>query len=362
MVAKGAEVRARAAGRTCCDRWLDVRRLDSLTGLRFLAALSVFIFHADHLLGLPALIAAAGSNLAVPFFFALSGFVLTWSRRVNEGAARFYWHRFARVWPLHALTSLLALAFGLTAAGSGAIWRDLSLVHGWLPHRAYLVGPSWSIAAEAFYYLLFPALLLWLHSTRLRTAAKVLVAVPLITGLVASAVAPSIAADPFWGFRVPPAHLYEFAAGMALATAMLRGWRPRMGLGSALALTVMLYALLRVWDPPGWWREDLVTTVAFLALIATAATCDIEARPSWLACRPMETLGRWSFALYLVHFPVLLGLERAGASGLGAAIVGLLACLLLSGALHVGFERPVERWLRSRWRRPAVPGLEPAPA
>jgi hypothetical protein len=106
-------------------------RLDSLTGLRFIAAFAVILNHSAfspdwrlvHMRSLEWL--STPGTLGVPFFFALSGFVLTWSARRGDSARNFFKRRFARVYPLHIVTwmvTLLALlAVGQTVNPAGAI-------------------------------------------------------------------------------------------------------------------------------------------------------------------------------------------------------------------------------------------------
>jgi peptidoglycan/LPS O-acetylase OafA/YrhL len=53
--------------------------------------------------------------VGVSSFFALSGFVLTWSLRAADTKRAFYRRRFARVYPLHFLTLLFAVPFFLFA-------------------------------------------------------------------------------------------------------------------------------------------------------------------------------------------------------------------------------------------------------
>lgn len=101
-----------------------VTQLPSLTGLRWLAALAVFGFHV-HVVryfgtGTDAhvvrLVVGSGST-GVSFFFILSGFVLMWAFTPTASPARFWWRRFCRVYPLHAVTALVALAMVLWSSG-----------------------------------------------------------------------------------------------------------------------------------------------------------------------------------------------------------------------------------------------------
>src|SRR5207249_11094077 len=89
-----------------------VSRLDTLTSLRFIAAAMIVVHHTRGCFGIPP---RWGDPFplqhGVSFFFVLSGFILTYvypSLRLS-GAPRFWWARFARVWPAHAFAFVLAL-------------------------------------------------------------------------------------------------------------------------------------------------------------------------------------------------------------------------------------------------------------
>lgn len=100
--------------------------------------------------------------------------------------------------------------------------------------------------------------------------------------------------------------------------ALALDWRTRLALALGIAL---LLGLLQ-------WRRHAGHNV-----------------PPALA-RPLHALGRSSYALFLVHFPVLmLGnalYARLGLSGAGATAALLLGCWLASLALALLFERRVE--------------------
>ena len=131
-------------------------RLDRLTSLRFFAALLVVGNHSTRELaqvpGVSQLLTMGTSG--VTFFFALSGFVLTWSHRENDSARSFYRRRFARIYPMHAATWVLAFPVLILAqqeisalqAGS-----NLLLLQAWVPDSTVYFGmnaPSWSLSNE----------------------------------------------------------------------------------------------------------------------------------------------------------------------------------------------------------------------
>ena len=333
----------------------DARRptLPSLTGLRFVAALLVVLFHVNQLFAAPWLDVAKLGYVGVSFFFVLSGFVLTWSGAALVGRARFYWHRFARIWPLHALTTLLVLGAGLAAGSAAVVWRDLALLQAWDSRGIAappVVSPSWSLSTEAFFYLVFPGVLVLVaRLRRLLAPALAIHAAVLVIALVAVAADPGMSEVLYW---LPPYRLGEFLIGVIAAEAMIRGWRPPVPARGAVVMLAVAYL--------GTWAaglEDDRLLVAWLLLPATAllittmAHRDLERRGRGLAGAWGTRLGAWSFALYLIHVPVLQALKEAGAAPVVALVLGLALSVGASALLYTAFERPVER----RLRRAAAP-------
>lgn len=92
-------------------------QLPALTGLRFLAAACIVVFHANHHFGGIVIGAGVAWALAVTLFFMLSGFILAYNYPSLSGLAatrRFWWARFARV-DSHAGSFLRDLALGRDA-------------------------------------------------------------------------------------------------------------------------------------------------------------------------------------------------------------------------------------------------------
>lgn len=347
-------------------------QLHSLTGLRFFAASAVVLYH------LRLYFTPIGDGLAifgygftgVSFFFILSGFVLTWSQREVVRPGRFYWNRFARIWPLHVLTMVLAIWAPPLPTSLGADGASLpfvlTLTQAWIPASPYLNafnGVSWSLSCEAFFYLVFPILFNKMSLTlRPRLVLVLVPASLLVLGFSLSAVASVSAADFLLG-TLPLYRLGEFVLGMCLARLMAQGWRPRFTLFHASAALALLTAGLFIASiafngmsrPIPVIFANIVMIPGFLMLIAASAASDLAGKATVLTSPVLVRLGQWSYALYLVHELVIkvvrpFVLEASVAASIGmAALVGL-ASILLSGILHEVVERPSESWLRRRYR------------
>lgn len=350
-------------------------RLDSLTGLRFLAALVVFAHHASTLVDRSGFVHVRSlmrtGPTGVSFFFVLSGFVLFWSRRDDDSTDRFYVRRFARVWPAHAFTWVLGVALvfwevrGVFLQSSGV---NLLLLQSWVPkqHWYYSVNVvSWSLSDEMFFYLLFPLLVLALvrlAPQRARTAAVVLALAAVALQLLLYAGGSSHPDLRYYLMYVfPPTRLLEFALGALLARSF--STLPQLPLRAAVALAGT--AILAASALPEPLRWVCITVIPFALVIVAAAQADVAGRRTVWSTRPAVLLGTWSYAFYLVHQLVTRSVDKLGVHPTSTPIAALLVVALLaasiamSAALYELVERPAERSIRARFATSrTVPALE----
>ncbi len=146
-----------------------VNNINSLTGLKAIAMLMIFWWHAP-LRNLPADMGARMCEL----LFVCSGFLVgyNFSRR-DEGdeptwrqSFNYFKKKFLQVWPLHAICTMLALIFLSTAPVFNdhtaiQLLFNLSLLQSWLPgyaNRFSFNGASWFISSLLFCYFLSPML------------------------------------------------------------------------------------------------------------------------------------------------------------------------------------------------------------
>ncbi len=316
--------------------------LEPLTGLRFVAAIWVVLYHAVETLvpGASGLVSRLLSHgyLGVSLFFVLSGFILTYTYIDPSGSLRgskraFWWARVARIYPVYVSALLLALPFFVLyrivlataeARPDALVSAALTpvMLQAWWPKAACQWNcPGWSLSVELFFYGLFPLVAIWL--ARRRTRAFVLGPMVWLAGLTLPvaylALSPDGIADPtrfdtsFWLQAVkfnPVVHLGEFALGIVAGLAFLRrapggfvesrtvGWIAASG----LALSVILLATTE-WMPYVLLHDGLLAPLWAVLILALAAGRGRAA--SLLGSRTLVRLGEASYALYLVHFPLL---------------------------------------------------------
>ena len=359
------------------ERPANFPRLDSLTGLRFFAAFLVLMHHFTNFAQLPLIWRWAGfGTTGVSFFFVLSGFVLTWSFVPSDTAPRFYWRRFARVWPLHFVTTLLAIPVFY-------MWRDVQmewtgvilsvfLLHAWVPTAStYFAGnpASWSLSCELFFYAIHP----FIVRRTLAAALAALIAATAVV-LVALYVVADLAID--WPARIAGWLLYisplfrvgEFLVGMALASAIRRGVRIPIGIIPAVTMLGAWFVLY--YDVAPHLSATLQIVIADLSypamavlyglLIAAAAQRDLSRRPSLLRSKPMVLLGQWSYALYLVHATIiyalieLIGVRSYSVLNVGWLVVISAVAVTAAALLYYGIEHPLEARLRKLQQRTPI--------
>lgn len=345
--------------------------LDPLTSVRFFLALGVVLFHYQLYWTLP--VESAGllnrARLGVDVFFILSGFILTHvylqgDRPLDYG--RFLAARCARIYPAHLfiLLAMLGLVLASPLFGVGLepgrfnpadFAGTLLLVQAWFPRDTLALwnGPAWSLSAEWFAYLAFPAYAALALRLRARPwviiglAAIVFIAIDAFYRAQFGRVLPR-AEDSLGILRIVP----EFLYGIGLYYLGQR-WTPspRTAVMGTLAATATLLLLMQI------GADDRIIVAAagpFILSLALLAKADIR---TFLSHPVALFAGEASFAVYLVHIPILMvwrntaqafagwpGDYRMGVGELAAMLVLTLAA---AAAIHVFVERPGRRLLRA---------------
>jgi len=381
------------SGRTASAK--PTSKLPTLTGMRFIAAIVVFLAHIVQASGLfaPAVantmntVVGRGGFVGVGFFFILSGFVLTWSARAGDTVPRFWRRRLLKIFPNHLVTLcagiVLLIAVSHQAVSLGDAGLNMALMQTWVPDPAAIIGNpvAWSLSCELVFYLSFPYLARLLGKIRperlLAWSAGVVAAMVAIAALAtALPAAPDmpftgVTATEWWFLLVfPPVRMLDFVLGILLARFVLSGRRPPLDLRTSAALAVAMYVVTAFL--PTTYHLSAVMAAPLGLVIAAGAAADVAGQSTGLSNRPMVWLGDVSFAFYMVHFLVLFYLPQwiTGGAPVGTPAALVLALLLfgttlvLSWALFALVERPVMRRFGTPRRRivPTPPAKRATPA
>jgi peptidoglycan/LPS O-acetylase OafA/YrhL len=357
------------------------RMIHALTGLRFVAALWVVLFHLR--LRVPDYDMGWGRRLnwgpidgifwwghhGVEVFFILSGFVMSlshrqdFSLRIERGSYfRYILMRFGRVFPLH-LTLLLYLVVMVSAdvierrsPMNDGLALQLTLTQSWVPSSMFSDltwnMPAWSVSAEWAAYLIFPFLaraMAMIHWTPNRVT---LAALALLVPYYAT----------FEGKNLPW-HLGEmamlriatgFGIGMLTYEVYRQGWTKNLSWNYVPGFLIYL-AVAYAWTP----QLSKVTIVVLAALFILALASSNGAVTKVLGHRIMVYLGGISYGVYLVHYPLFLTISRTAeplCQWLGtsahrwqlniAAAILIAVLLLLSSLLYHVVEKPARHFFR----------------
>jgi peptidoglycan/LPS O-acetylase OafA/YrhL len=301
------------------------RQIQQLDGVRALAVLAVMGFHD---LKVPA------GFLGVDVFFVLSGLLITtillgqFDRRGAIDLRAFYERRLRRLYPaLLALLVLLSpIGSWLSVDGTWQKWWDAVVVSAsYTANIAILVdgtqflgalGPLWSVAVEMQFYLLWPPLIVFLLSRRLRpqmllaiTAALALICLALFW-VLPTGNDPGLAVSPSY-FR-PDTRFGELLAGCVLALALRGRTLPlrrevdvAVSIGAFAGLGLILYAATTVFREHGSVVPMPLIAIGTALVLARLVTSDKAILSRLLRLPPLPWIGRISYPMYLWQYPIL---------------------------------------------------------
>lgn len=337
------------------------RPLPALTGLRFIAASAVFLFHFAAVfferVHAPRQMIQLARNgyLGVSLFFMLSGFILTYTYSgklaYRRHALLAYWvARLARIYPVYLLALMLMLPLAADTLSVGNTLEVLTMTQSWTVPASdngfAWIMQAWTLSVELVFYAAFLPLLPLVQRLGLRVSVA-------LAALCALAITASLAptctpGEHFTGLvamlPIPVTRLSEFIYGMLLARVMLLvGDRFRQGWTMA-AIVVVVGCV--VWLLGNY---NDANTVSF-AMVLVGVVIALLAGPSGpiergLGSRVMLLLGGASYALYLLQQPIRGWLRVFPGEPMDKPLNPLVA-IAAAILVFLFYEQPVRIWLR----------------
>lgn len=327
---------------------------------RGLASILVMLHHTESKLAVAHPTAAPFLNglfgfgwVGVDFFFVLSGFIIALTLNQKPTASHFLLRRLTRVhvpfWAAFALTLAVALAVpSIRHALAQFSFSEWGLALLLMPsgQSAPVIGVAWTLHHEILFYGVAS---LWLVRPALATAMGCALLLPPL----------------FWQpvtfpaiFLFSPMH-WEFVLGIL-------GFHIHARIGRAAAWIAIAFggSWIAAWsllDPAANHTDDPARVIqhgigfAFLCLGISALELRGGAWRGGILSSILQTisvqLGNWSYALYLTHIPIILGvvkiMNKLGTqTKLTSELTGVLAalvCLVLAWLFHEKLEAPLVR-------------------
>ena len=338
----------------------------SLNVVRVVLALLVLGYHAggtialdkyfsiamfDHLLGF-------GGN-RVAFFFVLSGFVmkLAYGKYIGQidKCRPYFWRRFVRVFPTYWVVLLMVFLASLwfPVDVPGDFWSILKMLL-LIPQTQGAGGPigapllivAWTMHYEIVFYGVLGA---WIASRVLGATISLLL-------VVNAADCASGGCGPYREFLsgLPMAY---FVVGVAAAWAVKRlpalpAAMPIMWL--ALAGYVLIALAPQLSDGQWVWPHSGLLSVGLAGVILVCLVNAEEARGPRSSSAWVQRLSDASYAMYLLHFPIislvcklmmLTGLQGVVGATL-ALVLSFVVSIAASLAFNVYIERRLVAWLK----------------
>jgi len=346
------------------------KRLDQLTFTRFIAALSVVLFHGGRDLGILKYLPMLSSGpTAVSYFYVLSGFVmaLVYYRPGKSFQVKDYWlARFSRIYPVYIFSFALTCIYYLNILSkikADKIWANVLLYQAWFAEYSQTFNiAAWSLSVEVFFYIIFPLVMISVIHLSTRTI--------LWTSLGFWALSQVIHAALFTQYMPemretlgysPIFHLNAFLLGVSggiwYLTSNTQQLRQRINTILLIGAFSIVLVLLSLRDlthllPRTFSMDNGLLAPFFLIIILTLAV-DTTPLSKWMSHPWLVTLGDASYALYILHVPVRWLVERFIQS-LGVSIphntmygIYIPFIITLSVFVFKYIERPARDWLRA---------------
>jgi len=331
-----------------------------IDGLRAIAVLVIIFFHMK----IPGF---RGGFIGVDVFFVVSGFLITQiivsSLETGQFSFRdFYIRRVTRIIPALAFTVAAVLLcslylqppqalvhtaqqsiFALLSVSNVFFWMESNY---WAPSaEKFTLLHTWSLGVEEQFYLVYPLILFAAHRLGGLRGVVTLLLLTLGVGIYVSEIATR--SHPAAAFYFAPLRFYEFALGGLGTFLVLRmhGLQKIPWFSGAITLLGVLLILVSAI----YFNSLLPLPGVLILLPLSGALLIILAGPSpsarLLLSNPlMSWLGKVSYSLYLVHWPIIVFYRQdfeAHPSPLQLA--GLFAATLVAAGL---LNRYVERRFR----------------
>ena len=298
------------------------KNLPIVTGIRFLAAFYVFIFHIDLRLPLdflPNIILDVISQgaVGVNVFFVLSGFILYYgyhSKKIN--ITEFILKRLAKIYPTYLVGLIIFLIVTLimsikTEYFFEVIMMNLLMVQSYLPHfaQSWYGGGSWSISTEFFFYFCFPFILKFISDISKNKTLTLIVFFYFISFTFGILTNFNILKFSF-SYAFPPARISEFIIGVLTAHLV---FKHKIKINIYFSIIIIFICALLFYSKLRFLYGYVIQNIIVIPLMIIILSNSIESKNNilgFLGNKVFEYLGKVSYSFYIIQLPIMLFLDN----------------------------------------------------
>lgn len=280
--------------------------------LRGIAVLVVVLFHINPKI-------SASGFLGVDIFFVISGFLMRALYLVKNDSApalNFYKRRFKRIAPAYLVTifaSLIAGSYIFVPYEFDELFKMSLAALFFVPNMYFWTGEGyftefafrpmlhlWSLGVEVQFYLLVPFFIFLIRKS------KILIVLAALISFICCLYVLEFSSKT--AFFTLPFRLWEFLLGFFCAHSFSSNGNlrydgvnlKRLSLLSFLLVVLLSFSSVPISAHPGW-AALIVTILVAISLAFGFPDRFIASYPA----KGLYVLGKYSYSLYLVHFPVL---------------------------------------------------------
>jgi peptidoglycan/LPS O-acetylase OafA/YrhL len=365
-----------------------MKRYDQLTFTRFWALLLVLVYHGaggiylSYIDVFPLSPILRSAPTAVSYLYVLSGFVMSlvyFRPQENFEIAKYWTARIVRIYPLYIISFMLVCYYYLDALARikpQKILANIFVLQAWWPPYAQSFNyASWSMTVEFFFYAVFPFFVLWAYRQPVRRTLWVAIIFWIISQTINFVLwIGYYPAQELFIVYNPIFHLSSFILGVAGGAWFIQDARKQqvdqkvnLFILAGSLLIIAIYTIVSATYLQLQMPYDLQPMTGLLApffvLFISTLALDQTRLSKILSHRWLVALGETSFALYILHVPVIWLYERAlHASGLQdpeyVKSITYLPFMILVGLIATYYiDPPVRTWMKNILKRVSMPLL-----
>lgn len=338
-----------------------------IQGLRAIAALLVFFFHLE-------LTGFDGGFIGVDVFYVISGYVIFRGLVENPelfSTTDFYKKRITRILPaLLFITSVSLLAgliiltpTGLESLAKQAASAMLSLSNIYFLDTSDYFSPgaynlpllhTWSLGIEEQFYILTP---LFMFAAKKRAHTLLIVLVITISFSFALEIYLTyLATKPEYAFYFPIARFWEIGIGALAACQSKSISASKSKVMEWLGISGLIFSLAFIESEDLFPGFLAALPVGSTMLILMSRTQSLATR-KFLSAKPMQFIGKISYSLYLVHWPLIVycGMLTGRALNFPEKILLLGIGLILAYMMFTFIEQPFRNGaITKTWKKKQI--------